>query len=163
MYMRMLRDMIGQGSSKPPHPDLQGPRIRKDEAYIKSLIDLMENNWLNPLSPDESDLVSLSTGTVTPLAVVKDLLREFDVGEKAYQTFKRARLDDDPPSVKFHDTMTKQRLKTFSTISTKTSRMKGQNVVLEADRNLFSQMILVAESRSVNMEDVLAHPMGPLL
>ena len=107
VYMRMLRDMIGQGSSKLPHPDLQGPRIRKDEAYINSLIDFMENNWLNPLSPDESYLVSLSTGTVTPPAVVKDLLRAFDVGEEAYQTFKRARLDDDPPSVKFHDTMTK--------------------------------------------------------
>ena len=50
---------------------------------IKSLIDLMENNWLNPLSPDESDLISLSTGIVTPPAVVKDLVRAFDVGEEA--------------------------------------------------------------------------------
>ena len=49
-----------------------GPRIRKDEADMKSLIDMMENNWMNPLSPDESDLVSLSTGTVAPPAVVKD-------------------------------------------------------------------------------------------
>ena len=75
MHMRMLRDMIGQGSSKLPRPDLHGLRIMKDEADIKSLIDLMENNWLNPLSPDESDLGILSTGTVTPTAVVKDLLR----------------------------------------------------------------------------------------
>ena len=114
--------------------------IRKDEADIKSLIDLMENNWLNLLSPDESGLVSLSTGTVAPPAVVKDLLRAFEVGEEVYQTFKRIRLDDDPSSVKFHDT-TKQILKMFSTISTKTSRMKGQNVVQKADRNLFSQTI----------------------
>ena len=157
--------MIGQGSSKLLHPDLLGPRIRKDEADVKSLIDLMENNWLNPLSPDESDLVSLSTGTVAPPTVVKDLLsllRALEVGEKAYQTFKHTRLDDDTPSVKFHDKMAKQRLKTFSTIGTKTARTKGQNVVLKADRNLFSQMILVAESRSVNMKDVLAHPLGPL-
>ena len=100
---------------------------------------------------------------MTTPAVVKDLLRAFDVGEEAYQTFEGTGLDDDPPSVKFHDTMTKQRLKTLSTISTKTSRIKGQNVVLKADRNIFSQMILVAESRSVNMEDVLAHSLGPLL
>ena len=77
--------------------------------------------------------------------------------------FKRTRLDDDPSSAKCHDKTTKQRLKTFSTISTKTSRMKGQNVVLKADRNLFCQMILVAENRCVNKEDVLAHPLGPLL
>ena len=162
MYLISLRDMIGQGSSKLPHPDLQGPRIRTDEAYVKSLIDLMENNWLNPLSPDESDLVSMSTGTMAPPAVVKDLLGALEVGEEAYQTFKQTRLDDDPPSVKFHDKMTKQILKTFSTIGTKTARTKGQNVVLTADRNLFSQMILVAESRSVNMKDVMAHPLCPL-
>ena len=161
VHMITLRDMIGQGSSKLPHPDLQGPRIRKYEADIKSLIDLMDNNWLNPLSPDESDLGSLSTGTVTPPAVVNDVLRAVDVEEEAYQTYTSTRLDDDPSSVKFQDTMTEQRLKTFSTISTKTSRMKYQNVVLKADRNLFSQMILVAESRGVNMEDVLAHPLGP--
>ena len=100
---------------------------------------------------------------MTPPAVVKDLLRAFDVGEEGYQMFKRATLDDDPLSVKIHDTMTKQGLKTLSTISTKTSRMQGQNVVLKTDRKLFSQMILVAESRSVNVDDVLAHPLGPLL
>ena len=122
------------------------------KGFILSLIDLMENNWLNPLYPDESDLVGLSTGTVAPPAVVKDLLRALEVGEEAYQTFKQPRLDDDPPSVKFHDKMTKQRLKTFSTIGTKTARTKGQNVVLKADGNLFSQMILVAESISVNMK-----------
>ena len=42
------------------------------------------------------------------------------------------------------------------------SGMNGQNVVLKADRNLFSQMILLAESISVNMKDVLAHPLGSL-
>ena len=139
-----------------------GPRIRKDEADIKSLIDMMENNWMNTLSPGESDLVSLVTGTVPPPAVVKDLLRVLEVGEESYQTFKWIRLDDDPPSVKFHDKMTKHRLKTLSTISTNTFRMKGQNVVLKTYRNLFSLVILVAESISVNMKDVLAHPLGPL-
>ena len=93
--LKTLGDMIGQGSSK-LHHDMYGPRIRKDEAIIKSLIDLMENNWLNPLSPDESDLVSLSIGTMAPPAVVNDLLRALEVGEEAYQTFRWTRLDDDP-------------------------------------------------------------------
>ena len=97
-----------------------------------------------------------------PTTVVNDLPRALEVGEEAYQTFKGTRLDDDPRSVKFHDKTAKQRLKTFSTISTKTSGMKGQHVVLKADRNLFSQMVLVAENISVNMNDVLAYPLGPL-
>ena len=136
--------------------------ISKDEADIKSLIDMMENNWLNKLYPDESVVVSMSNGTVAPPTMVKDLLRAFEVGEEAYKTFKLTMLDDDPPSVKFRDNMTKQRLKTFSTISTKTSQMKGQNMVLKPDRNLFSQMIMVAKSRSVNMKDVLEYPLGTL-
>ena len=111
------------------------------------------------LSPDVSDLVNMSTGTVAPPAVVKDILRAFEVGEEAYHSFKRTILDDDPPSVKFHDNMTKQRLKTFSTISAKSYRMKGQTVVLKAPRNLFSQMILVAESRGCKHEGC---PLGPL-
>ena len=68
-----------------------------------------------------------------------------------------------PPSVKLHDNMAKQRLKTFSTINIKKFRTRGQNLVLKAGRNLFSQMILVAEIRSVNMEDVVSRPLGPLL
>ena len=78
VYLRTLSDMIGRCSSKLHHPDRQGPRIRKDEADIKSLLDMMENNWLNT---DASDLVSLSTGSVAPPAMVKDLLRAFEVGE----------------------------------------------------------------------------------
>ena len=106
------------------------------------------------LTPDESHLVNLSTGTVTPPVVVEDLLRAFEVREELYQSFKRTRLDDDPSSVKFHDKMTKQRLKTFSSIIAKSYRMKGQHVVLKAHRNLFSQMILVAECTSVTLKDV---------
>ena len=53
---------------------------------------------MNPLPPDESYLVSLSTGTVATPAVVKDLLRAFEVGEYAYQNLKWTKLDDDPRS-----------------------------------------------------------------
>ena len=59
--------------------------------------------------------------------------------------------------------MTKQGLKTFFNINKQQSHgKKGQDVVLKADRNQFSHMILVAESRKVNMRDVLAHPLDPL-
>ena len=47
VYLITLRGMIGQGSFKLYHPDLQGPMIRDNETDIKSLVGLMENNWLN--------------------------------------------------------------------------------------------------------------------
>ena len=47
----------------------------------------------------------------------------------------------------------------FECQHTKNSSWKeGTLLVLKADRNLFSHMILVAEIRKVNMKDVLAHP-----
>ena len=43
--------------------------------------------------------------------------------------------------------------------------LQGSNkkeVILKADKELFGQMILVAESKQLHMDDVLVHPLGPL-
>ena len=113
------------------------------------------------MSPDEEDIVSLSTGTIAPPEVSKDLLRAHAVGEEAYQKFKARRALDEDQQDKFHSKIKKQGLQTFA-VSVKRQSKKTQNIILKADRNLFSHMILVAESRQLNMKDVLAHPLGPL-
>ena len=71
MYLRELRDVIGRGGSRLAHPDLQRSHIRKDEADVESLDDLTENSWLNPMCPEETELVSLSTGNVAPADVAR--------------------------------------------------------------------------------------------
>ena len=97
------------------------------------------------------------------VCVTKDLLGAHQSGEEQYQSFKQTRLEVDPPAVKFHDPLKKQNLKTFSNLDTKNVHAKkAQDVVLKADRKLFGQMILVAESRKLHMRDVLSHPLGPL-
>ena len=53
----------------------------------------MENSWLNPMCPEDTELVSLSTGIVAPADVAKDLLGAHQVGEEAYQMFKKKRLN----------------------------------------------------------------------
>jgi len=95
--------------------------------------------------------------------VAKDLLEAYRIGEDAYQTFKQERLQEDAPSTQFHDRITKKKLKTFSDIRKK-PRNQGltKEVVLKADRKLFGQMVLIAESRKLQMSDVLAHPLGRL-
>lgn len=47
--------------------------------------------------------------------------------------------------------MTKKRLKTFSDIRKKPSASNPNKVVLQADRKLFAHMVLVAESRHLQM------------
>ena len=63
--------------------------------------------------------------------------------------------------MKFHDKMTKLKLKTFDDLSKK---MKGSSkgVIIKAGRALFAQMIITAENRKLKMSDVLCHPLGPL-
>jgi len=79
----------------------------------------------------------------------------------AYQESK-ARLDEDQQD-KFHSKLKKQGLKTFANISIEhKSKNLRHIIVLKTDRNLFSHMILVAESRQVNMKDVVAQHVGPL-
>ncbi len=78
-YLRQLRD-IGQHGSDFSHTDLQMPRIRRDEADVQSLVQLMETSWLNPFNRDQVQLVSLSTATTAPPDVAKDLLDAHRIG-----------------------------------------------------------------------------------
>eukprot|EP00058_Branchiostoma_floridae_P015563 XP_002601051.1 hypothetical protein BRAFLDRAFT_102389 [Branchiostoma floridae] len=152
----------GAKSSKFSHKDLQTTRITRDEADVSSLVDLMENNWINPMSSEEPDLVSLSTDSVAHPSL--HISNAHQMGEDAYVSFRRNRLEQDPPEVKFHDKLTKLKLKTFSNIGTKKTSEKGKTkeVVLQVDRNLFRHIILIAESRQLRIKYVLTHPLGPL-
>ena len=164
-YLRQLRDMVGHDcSDKVNHPDLQMPRIRKDEADVNAFMDLMENSWVNPFNEGQTDLINLSTGIAAPANVARNLLQASQVGEQAYETFKKDRLENGGPATKFHDVMKKQNLKTFADITKKrrTEKTQGKQIVLKADRNLFGHMILIAQSRQLQIKDVLAHPLGPL-
>ena len=95
--------------------------------------------------------------------VAKDLLGAYKVREEAYQMFKKKRLEEAPPTLKFHDKMTKQNFKAFSNVKAKkASGRRTAKEVLKAEINLFGDMILVAQSRQLHTRDVLAHPLGPL-
>ena len=120
MYLRQMREMTGVGGSQLDQADLHQPRIQKDEKDVRSLLDLIENSWINPLSPDPSDIVNLSTGILAPEDITDDLLKARRVGEEAYQDFKSSRLEQEEPTVKFHDKLPKQKLKTFSNMNKKT-------------------------------------------
>ncbi|KAJ8387962.1 hypothetical protein AAFF_G00147530 [Aldrovandia affinis] len=78
---------------------------------------------------------------------------------EAYEGFK---LGDEKPKTQFHDKMTKKRLKMFSDIRKKPSASNPNKVILQADRKLFAHMVLVAESRHLQMSDVLSPPTRPL-
>ena len=164
-YLRQLRNMIGKDSIEYfSHHDLQKPRREKDRADVNAFVELMDKSWTNPLAPEQCEIISLSTGIAVSPEIVEDLLQARQKGEEAYLKFRGERLEKESPTVKFHDKLKKQNLKTFSSIK-KTTRMKQaqiKDVVLKTDKSLFRHMIIASQSRDLNLKDVLAHPLGPL-
>ena len=109
---RELTDIRPPGVS---HHDLKSSRITKDELAVQSLVDLMETEWINPFSGDETELISLSTGTVAPSDVAIDLVTAKACGETAYKNFQDERIELRKKPI--HHPLPKQKLKTFSEIN----------------------------------------------
>ena len=161
LFLRQLREMRGLGGSMFNHPDLQQTRLLRDESDVQSLVDLMEDSLINPFREEQDSLVNIATGAVAPVEIANDLMNAHKVGEDAYQEFKTGRLEKDDP-VNFYAPMKKQKSKTFSEMYTEKVKCKGKEIVMKADRKLFGHMVVVAQSRKLDMKEVLSHPLGPI-
>ena len=134
--------------------------MQKDEKAVSAVVDLIQG-WINPFA-EKQDLVCISTAKATPKDT-SDLMKAFEIGEQCYATFKSDRLEKDPPAKQFHDTTKTNRLKTFSNMcKNKDVKSSGRAIILKADRSLFGRIIVMAQARSLVMEDNLCHPLGPL-
>ena len=156
-----LRQLREQVRLRPPgfrHPDLETPRIKRDECDIQSIQELLEGTWTNPFQEDPQDLTHLSTGVVAPLDVSADLLLAEKKGEDAYNDFQEQRLNTGEG---FYDSIKKLKLKTFCSGKQKKIINKNKEIMLKADRKLFGNMVLIAFSRKLDMRQVLSHPLGP--
>ena len=78
------------------HADLEPSWIKRDEHDVQVLVDMLENTWTNPFI-GQSDIVSLSTGSVAPMDIQHDLMDAKKKGDAAYQSFVHDRLDVETP------------------------------------------------------------------
>ena len=85
LFLRQLREMVGLGGSRLNHPDLQHSRILKDEADVQSLVNLMEDSWINPFRSDQDSLVNLATAAMAPTEIASDLMKASKVGADAFE------------------------------------------------------------------------------
>ena len=131
--LKMLREMIQVQAPGVAHADLELSRIKRDEHDVQVLVDMLENIWINPFI-GQSDIVSLSTGSVAPMDIQHDLIDAKKKGDTAYQSFVHDRLEVETPSQNFYDRLPKMQLKTFGDM-TKTKKTKATNkeISLKAD------------------------------
>ena len=77
--------------------------------------------------------------------------------------FKDKRMENTPQIRKFHDPVKTNKLKTFSDMNKKKQvQTKDRSIILKADRSLFGRIIVIAQERSLQMNTILSHPLGPL-
>lgn len=131
---------------------------------FKTLITMLESNWINPFSFEQQDLLCLLTGKVFTKKNEDDLLNAKSVGERAYQEFRMQHLEANPPKAKFHDSLKKSKLQTFSEYNKKVQvkSKTAKEIMLKADIALFGQIVIIAENRQLHIKYVLCHSMAPL-
>ena len=158
IFMRNWKEMLHLSKSSCHHNDVQKSRIARDEADVQSLLTTMEG-WVNPCQGNVQDLICLSTGKMASDDVAGDLLQAKHLGERAFQSFSKERLEANS----FHDSMSKAMLKTFKHKQEYGApKRTAKEIVLKADRTLCARIIVIAEARQLSMKEVLSHPLGPL-
>ena len=155
-FLGQLRDMVQGNRSNVCHTELQRPRIHKDEYAVPSVVGLIKY-WVNQFK-EKHDLISIYTAKTAPRDTASDLLKANEIDELAYASFKGERRERDPPANKFHDPIKTNRLNTFSNMCKKKEvKRSGRVTILKADRSLFGRIIVMAQGRNLQMDDILSH------
>ena len=139
--------------------EARGPRIERDEKDVIKVAEQVEN-WGNPFEQSE-ELSSLSSGRIATKEISDDLLSAKKTGEEATMTFMKERVISNNEDL--FSPITRLKSKTFADLSKKTTiKLQNKEEILKADRTLFARMVVVAQSREMDMRDVLKHSLGPL-
>ena len=82
-----------------------------------------------------------------------------EIGEKGLKDFIKNHLQKQ--SVGFCDRLSQTKLKTFSTmLKTSCHKVNNSKVCLKADRELFAWMVVIAQSRLLDMKESLNYELG---
>ena len=142
------------------HPDLGPARITKDQQAVHEILDIMTHRFIDPIS--EQPLLSISTGILANDQVTKDMLSAKSLGEAAMKDFTSNRLEKDREK-SFYDPIKLMKLGTFATMSKiKECKIKSKVIPLQATKDLFAKISLIAQIRSIDMRSIFQFPLGPL-
>ena len=139
------------------HKELGAVRKRRDEEDVQKVMEVI-SQWRNPLETAD-DLVSLSSGSIASSALKEDLLKAEEKGKSALVSFVQDRLTNS--AVGSFETLPRLKLGKFEEVK-KTVNQGGKSFVLRADRNLFARLLVIGQSRQIDLRDLLTHELGPV-
>ena len=159
-FKSICKDMAGVLNNESTVRETGTSAITASEESVSKLSALI-GEWRTPFS-HSSALVALSSGYEAPLEVQLDLINAFQRGVHAMEDFFAQRLLS--TATGFHEPIKKMKMTTFSDI-VKVKRTSASNsgvAIARADSALFSRLALVAQTRRLNMRDVLSYELGAL-
>ena len=155
------RSTVGSAgrASTQGHKELTLTRIAHDQRSVEHVLQVTRSIG-NPFQPSEN-LVSLCSGVTASDNIAANLLQAEKKGEAQLKKFCEERLVE--CKVPFYETMHKLNLKTFRSLQKQaTVKVKGKEVILKADRDIFARMIVIAQSRKLDLREVFKHTLGPV-
>ena len=139
------------------HKELGSACKRRDEEDVQKVMEVISQRR-NPFEMADN-LVSLSSGSITSSALKEDLLKAEEKGKSALMSFVQDRLTNS--AVGFFETLPRLKLGKFGEVK-KTVNQGGKSFVLQADRNLFARLLVIGQSRQIDLRDLLTHELGPV-
>ena len=105
-------------------------------------------------------LVNLASGVIASEEIQRDLLQAYALGEVAANNFIRDRLETSKEP--FYNPISREKLRTFSSNTQTKVKVSKQDIVLKADRAIFVRLLVVAQTRSVDLGKLFTYSLGPI-
>lgn len=145
------------------HKESSTKRITRDEKDVESLVQRFTSDMMmNPFtlsdeeSADTEPLINIATGVVLPDKVADCLINSADIGQSHMLDFVSSRLNSN--KVSFWEPLRTVKIATFKVSNKKTSTATNEKVItLNADRDLFGRLLVVARVRDIDLKDVLSY------
>ena len=162
-----IKEMCSLGESdKVSHKETGSRRHAKDEEDVRKMVTTLSTVMTDPFNIEDVNdddvipLVNLATGVVMPDADASRLVSSLKEGEEHMNKFVHDRLDTN--EVRTWDPLPRLKVKTFKSLSKKknfkAADEKIQTVI--ADRDLFGRLLIAANSRDVNLREVLSYELS---
>ena len=138
------------------HPDLNLSRIKKEENDVQHILATIETTFADPFCP--SQLKSISTGVLANEKAESDIHSAKEKRQAAFDTFVKTRLSKEK-TMSIFDPIKKMKLSSFSSMNkTKKCKVNLKIIPVQASKELFAKISLVAQIPSLDMRSVFKFP-----
>eukprot|EP00057_Strongylocentrotus_purpuratus_P021683 XP_011676157.1 PREDICTED: uncharacterized protein LOC105444073 [Strongylocentrotus purpuratus] len=156
---KQCEEMAGKDHTSALKKDLTVSNMEKVEGDVCAVVETVEA-MINPFQENNEELLHLASGVIASADVCKDYTAAYTSGDEAFKTFCEERLQGDGDLFKV---LKKQKRKSFATMNkASTTKVKGKEVTIKADRNLFQRLVIIAGARKLDIRNMMTYNLGPL-